>query len=208
MECGGAIDERRFYAAEQLARGSQTDVLVSHVDSPDGFYVQQLGYLTNMMDEMQRVYAAKNAACHALLNPRKGQVCVAQFSVDGKFYRAVIELLLPHALVDVYYIDYGNRERVALQAVKKIEDKFMVIPMQALKCRLADILPMEPRNGWQDAARRRLIEASDGKPLKMYVDGADATGHTVTLYECRPDADVSINALLAQLDCVRGVAPR
>ena len=36
-------DRRRFYAPEHLARGSQTDVLVSHVDSPETFYVQQMG---------------------------------------------------------------------------------------------------------------------------------------------------------------------
>ena len=61
---------------------------------------------------------------------RAGQVCVSQFSVDGKFYRAEIEVLLSHGMLDVYYVDYGNRERVALQAVRKIEDKFMVIPKQ------------------------------------------------------------------------------
>ena len=39
----GTADRRQFYAPEHLAKGSQTDVLVSHVDSPDTFYTQQLG---------------------------------------------------------------------------------------------------------------------------------------------------------------------
>ncbi|XP_043235867.1 tudor domain-containing protein 1-like [Amphibalanus amphitrite] len=202
-------DRRQFYAPEHLARGSQTDVLVSHVDSPETFYIQQLGvhaeYLSNMMDEIQRVYAKSSK--HALLNPQKGQVCVAQFSVDGKFYRAEIEILLSHGMVDVYYVDYGNRERISLQAVRKIEDKFMVIPKQALKCRLADIQPMNPQSGWEDAVRQQLIEATDNCVLKMYVDSVDSISHVVTLYKCRSDADICINALLAQLSCVRGTAP-
>ena len=39
-------------------------------------------------------------------------MCVAQFSADAKFYRAEIEVLLAHSMLDVYYVDYGNRERV------------------------------------------------------------------------------------------------
>ena len=42
----------------------------------------------------------------------------------------------------------------------------------------------------------------------MYVDSVDSISHVVTLYKCRPEADICINALLAQLDCVRGTAPR
>ena len=43
---------------------------------------------------------------------------------------------------------------------------------------------------------------------QMYVDGVDSISHVVTLYKCRPEADICINALLAQLSCVQGVAPR
>ena len=43
---------------------------------------------------------------------------------------------------------------------------------------------------------------------QMYVDSVDSISHVVTLYKCRPDADICINALLAQLNCVRSRAPR
>ena len=57
-------------------------------------------------------------------------MCVAKYSGDDKWYRAVIEDLPGRRKVDVYFVDFGNRERLWYQQIKKIADKFTLLPAQ------------------------------------------------------------------------------
>lgn len=41
-----------------------------------------------------------------------GAICAARFSADNEWYRAKVEKELPDKLVQVLFIDYGNREIV------------------------------------------------------------------------------------------------
>lgn len=44
---------------------------------------------------------------------KTGQLCLAQYSLDNQWYRAHVERVnRSEPMYDVYFIDYGNREKV------------------------------------------------------------------------------------------------
>ena len=47
---------------------------------------------------------------------------------------------------DVKYVDYGNSELVAMEALQELQPKHCVLPEQALCCTLISACP--PANGW------------------------------------------------------------
>ncbi len=54
-----------------------------------------------------------------------GQACIAQFSEDQNWYRSQIVGLPGHRMVEVQYIDFGNKEVVPYYSLKKPLDKFL-----------------------------------------------------------------------------------
>ncbi|UYV80352.1 hypothetical protein LAZ67_18002587, partial [Cordylochernes scorpioides] len=72
-----------------------------------------------------------------------GMPCVAKYSKDGCWYRARVLATTSTGLIHVFYVDYGNKETVPLQSLRKIPDEYMKIPAQAIRCTLADLAPAE-----------------------------------------------------------------
>lgn len=67
--------------------------------------------LENLMGELRRELAEKPPLSGAY-TPKKGDLCVARFSADNEWYRAKIEKVEKDHQVQVFYIDYGNRETI------------------------------------------------------------------------------------------------
>ncbi|XP_066992259.2 tudor domain-containing protein 1 [Anabrus simplex] len=64
---------------------------------------------------------------------RLGTPCIARYSVDGRWYRAIVESAsINH--VGVYFVDYGNREDVFPTEVLEIRPQFMSLPAQGIVC--------------------------------------------------------------------------
>lgn len=61
-----------------------------------------------------------------------GMPCVAKYSVDGRWYRAKIMDLPGRKEVDVYYVDFGNEERLWYNQIHKITDDFLKLPTQVV----------------------------------------------------------------------------
>ena len=56
-------------------------------------------------------------------------VCVAKY-VDNQWYRAQVIALPGRRNVDVFYVDFGNVERVSYLKLKYIKETLMVLPVQ------------------------------------------------------------------------------
>lgn len=56
--------------------------------------------------------------------------CVAQYSADSSWYRAVILRILEPKKLVVQYVDFGNIETVEHTKVKHISDQFLKLPEQ------------------------------------------------------------------------------
>lgn len=59
-----------------------------------------------------------------------GMPCVALYTGDDKWYRAVIEDIPGKKQVDVRYVDYGNKERLWYKQIYKITEDFLKLPAQ------------------------------------------------------------------------------
>lgn len=69
-----------------------------------------------------------------------GQLCVAQYSADGQLYRAYVERVnMTEPQYDIFFIDYGNKEKVNSKAVRPISAALAAVPPQAHLCTLAYI---------------------------------------------------------------------
>lgn len=63
----------------------------------------------------------------------------AFYSSDGQWYRAEVLEYFHDGLIEVFYLDYGNRENVRLEDLRMWDDRFDYLPFQAVHCRLANV---------------------------------------------------------------------
>ncbi|CAB3384819.1 Hypothetical predicted protein [Cloeon dipterum] len=92
-----------------------TPVYITEVGDEMRFYAQredQGSKLVAMMDELTQAFKA-NPPLAGAYTPKKGDLCAAKFA-DNNWYRARIERVAKGGSdVEVFYVDYGNRESVA-----------------------------------------------------------------------------------------------
>ena len=74
----------------------------------------------------------------SVTDAKVGTPCVAQFSEDEVWYRAVIGEVTGDT-VYVTFVDYGNGDSVLASSIKELKEDFGDTPAYALKCRLAGI---------------------------------------------------------------------
>lgn len=113
-------------------------VYVSHVVSPDEFYVQfesSLDELSALSAELSQFYLSLGPSTNVLRSPSPGMSCCARFSQDGDWYRGRIKRVTSLG-AEVEFVDYGNGEVVSFDQVKDPEKGFMQLPQQAILCGL------------------------------------------------------------------------
>ena len=128
----------KFYAIICDEHQSYCDrVQVKRVDTEedeDDEREETLKTLNDYMNEKHNVKAMKRCT----IMPAVGQIVVARFSKDGRFYRArVVDNTDTHLCV--CYVDYGNKEWVSDSDVRAIEPKYLHLPFQAIECVLANV---------------------------------------------------------------------
>ena len=113
-------------------------VYVSHVVSPDEFYVQfesALDSLSILSEKMSTFYSKMQPSDSLLNDPCTGMSCCARFSEDGNWYRGKIREVGSHGAL-VQFIDYGNCEVVPFYNIKDTDKEFMQLPQQSTLCGL------------------------------------------------------------------------
>ncbi|XP_048512732.1 tudor and KH domain-containing protein homolog isoform X1 [Athalia rosae] len=139
------------------------EVFVSAVDSPSQFWVQVVGSgsmaLDKLVDEMTAYYNDDaNTELHTLKNASIGQMVAAKFSVDEKWYRAEVVSELGNGQYEVYFVDYGDNQAVALHDLMELRTDFLSLRLQAIECSLANV---KPRDGeWCLQACDKFAELS------------------------------------------------
>ncbi|KAH8021208.1 hypothetical protein HPB51_013309 [Rhipicephalus microplus] len=104
--------------------------------------------MQTMLGELQHYCNSESTELDILFEPQVGMVCLAKFPHDHLWYRGKIISLVRKTDVEVLFVDYGNQERVPIIWVRRIPDKFMYLPIQAIPVTLADVGPLS--NGWTD----------------------------------------------------------
>nr|XP_057938997.1 RING finger protein 17 isoform X3 [Doryrhamphus excisus] len=153
----------KYYNAVYPQILQKYNAVVSHINSPGDFYIQLTDSMESLLlaAKLQDCYNAKVAAGEdhlAIYCPVIGQACVARFE-DNSWYRAEVTGHPGGRKVDVHYIDFGNRATVSVSDLRKIKDEFFSLPVlvtMAVRCRLADVLPLSGET-WSDLCIDRFV---------------------------------------------------
>lgn len=113
-------------AAQSQRRKDYRDVTVTFVDPASGkLKLQQIGTGTGALTELMSAFRAfhANKANEALLPgpPKAGEWVAAQFTEDGKWYRAKVRRNdRENKQAEVVYIDYGNSETLPWSTLRPL----------------------------------------------------------------------------------------
>ena len=156
--------EIREFTQLKIKPNVTNTVYVSHVVSPDEFYVQfesALDSLSILSEKMSTFYTKMQPSDFLLNNPCTGMSCCARFSEDGNWYRGKIREVGSHGAL-VQFIDYGNCEVVPFYNIKDTEKEFMQLPQQSTLCGLdatKDVWSPEEVNTLKTVALDKCFQA-------------------------------------------------
>ncbi|KAK8760027.1 hypothetical protein V5799_028707 [Amblyomma americanum] len=205
---------RQYYAPVELQAGQVLNVIISCIHHPHRLFVQELGsnveYIQNMLGNLQRHCNHDSNELDILFAAQVGTVCLAKFPHDKLWYRALVVRLVSQSEVEVLYVDYGNQEVVPISWVRRVPDKFMRLPIQAIPVMLADVAPATGDSSWPDEAKTRLLKLTLNHHLlmKVHAHGEECERAKVTLYiPGRDNVDTCVNAILVKDDLAVSTGP-
>ncbi|XP_038056749.1 tudor domain-containing 6-like [Patiria miniata] len=120
-----------------ITQGSTEKVFVTVVNSLHEFYCQMAARATEDLDPLsEKLQSEAPSVDNMQAGSIQGLPCIAKFSDDEQWYRATV-LAEKGDTVDVFFIDYGNKESVPRDQIKVLTSDFSSLPAQAVKCALA-----------------------------------------------------------------------
>ncbi|PKA54817.1 hypothetical protein AXF42_Ash000652 [Apostasia shenzhenica] len=203
-------------ATEESKQKEVLKVVVTEVIGGGKFYVQTVG--DQKVATIQKQLASLNLGDAPLIgtfNPKKGDIVLAQFSVDNSWNRALI-VNGPRGPVEslndnfvVFYIDYGNQETVSYNRLRPVDPTVASSPGLAQLCKLAYIKVPDLDDDFGQEAAEYLSECTlnISKEFRAMVEDQDASGGKVkgqgtgnilivTLVDV--EAETSVNAAMLQ----------
>nr|XP_020767519.1 putative ATP-dependent RNA helicase TDRD9 isoform X2 [Odocoileus virginianus texanus] len=108
------------------------------------------------------------------VHPHPDLVCLAPFADNDKesYFRAQI-LYVSGNSAEVFFVDYGNRARVALGVLMEIPCQFLELPFQALEFKICKMRPSAQclvcGERWSGGAGRRFSSLVSGRTLLVKV---------------------------------------
>ncbi|KAL5017454.1 hypothetical protein ScPMuIL_007043 [Solemya velum] len=136
-------------------------IYVSYIDSIENFSCQPVGSSTELEILMSKL--ENHTAAPPLDEIIVGMPCMAKYSVDGQWYRAVV-MSLEGNTVHVHFVDYGNSESVEKGDISTITEDLMTLPAQAIHCCLN-----MGRASSQEGIMEKFEEAVMDKELDLVV---------------------------------------
>ncbi|XP_071555768.1 protein tudor isoform X1 [Temnothorax nylanderi] len=135
---------------------------VVFINGPSDFFVQlspDCLELDSIMESIAATYENGGEIMQAS-EIQSGTYCIAQYSDDLKWYRAIIKSVEGNSAI-VEFVDYGNTESVDLMNIKVILEEFLKLPMQAVHCKLLGL------TNTSDEQHAIFLEKAEGKPLQV-----------------------------------------
>ena len=163
------------YTCTPLKAGEELEVHVVSAVSPCNFWCQPAKSSTSqlplLMDKIQDYYSGSQG--EEVSELVAGMPCVAQFSTDENWYRAVVTSVADCDNAAVCFVDYGNAESVARSKVRTVLSRFTDLPTQAFKCVLAGVSPLG--GVWDTASCNRFQE------MVVFEDSKEFRAEVVTV---------------------------
>ncbi|XP_071091157.1 tudor domain-containing 6-like [Haliotis cracherodii] len=129
--------ELRMVEYAELHVGTTVDALATDVHDFDCITIQTIQGCTNLQPVMEEL----NVHCTNTsdsVTPAVGDTVCALFSVDNKWYRARIDQV-GDTFCHVFFLDYGNSDKVKMNDLRKLPDNFLTCPIQGIQCSLPTV---------------------------------------------------------------------
>ncbi|KAL1436508.1 hypothetical protein MTO96_049608 [Rhipicephalus appendiculatus] len=143
-------DQPQFqWRPRSFPKEKQLMVMPSHIDEDAVVYVQilnneELETYKVLKDELQKAYCNRSKPQHRTL--RIGQACIARYSLDKLFYRAVI-LNSGEKGIEVRFVDYGTSEYVSPDGIFT-DLMFEDVPVLCLEVEFYGLKPFSTTGTW------------------------------------------------------------
>ncbi|XP_061660297.1 LOW QUALITY PROTEIN: RING finger protein 17 [Syngnathoides biaculeatus] len=147
----------KYYPAVLPKIHVECSALVTHINSPDDFYIQLQTdnmELSLLKAKLQECYNGKNGEDLMVYCPVIGQACVACFD-DNTWYRVEVMGHPRSRNVAVRSIDYGHKTVLSASDLRKMKDEFFSLPTLAIQCCLSDVIPLAGKK-WSNACIERF----------------------------------------------------
>ncbi|XP_064095991.1 uncharacterized protein LOC135207944 isoform X2 [Macrobrachium nipponense] len=133
---------------------------VCHVEH-DSIWIQYADKLEDLEAEMKKLNESPPLTLHT--RPVLESVCVSQYSIDGMYYRCIVqEIDDDMSIAVVHFIDYGNREQVPITDLYEIPDCYRSLPRQAVQC----YFKKEMKQGDAQSLLNQVLEVSVHEEVK------------------------------------------
>ncbi|XP_044731143.1 RING finger protein 17-like isoform X2 [Chrysoperla carnea] len=202
--------KKKEYLRREFSIQEIHDVTVSHIVSPQKFYIQMImysEYLHRLMKNLKKKYSIKEKR-GTIYNPQIGMTCAVHY--DEKWYRGLITNLPGNRQVDVQQVDYGEIVRVDWNEIRILNEEFRQMNIQAILCTLTDVQSMTSKNDWSEEAIdcfKDMIKNSYHLQIQVNTNGKPLH---VTLFDVLPTKNININAELVEKNFAKstGVSSR
>uniref|UniRef100_A0A8C7M0G4 Tudor domain containing 15 n=1 Tax=Oncorhynchus mykiss TaxID=8022 RepID=A0A8C7M0G4_ONCMY len=168
---------------EEMQEDSVFEGYVEHVLNPGAFWLRTQKRnidFEEMMENMAKHFSQVQLDEEILENPEPGALCCAMYELDMHYYRAMVTDTLDNG-AEVFFIDFGNTEKVPRMCIKQIPDKFTIEPAFALSCSLVNVMPFD--DVWTISATDYFRRAVSSKTLLVHVVHIRKDLYVVDLYE-------------------------
>ncbi|XP_021007897.1 tudor domain-containing protein 1 isoform X4 [Mus caroli] len=129
----------------QLKKTMEIKGTVTEFKHPSNFYVQL--YSSDVLENMNQLSTSlketyANVVPEDGYLPVKGEVCVAKYTVDQTWNRAIVQAVdVLQRKAHVLYIDYGNEEMIPIDSVHPLSRGLDLFPPSAIKCCVSGVIP-------------------------------------------------------------------
>lgn len=131
------------YTEPTVEIGSQQEVSVTWIISPENFYTQILSLQPKFLEMMHRIPELYKGVRPYSGNVTVGASVLARYPTDGVLYRATIVSVHPFSKFIVRYVDFGNKQLVDAKDIWQMETELMELPKMAVHCSLSGVGPKD-----------------------------------------------------------------
>uniref|UniRef100_A0A914WNV9 Tudor domain-containing protein n=1 Tax=Plectus sambesii TaxID=2011161 RepID=A0A914WNV9_9BILA len=144
------------------------DVIIAFVESPERVFVQlknEESTIEQISSKLKEEYA-NGTTTPVLVNPFRGQLCIAKYISDGQWYRASIVERPDPSRVTVFFVDYGNMETIDKRDIRPMSEAFLDRPPQAIAIKLSGLL-----NDGVDASVKQYMDTLLDQQVTVKLEG-------------------------------------
>ncbi|XP_061491916.1 tudor domain-containing protein 1 isoform X2 [Rhineura floridana] len=196
QEISGQQLDKLDWSWVTLTAEQVVNVVVCVLYNPSEFYCQLLN--SDGLNALKELNMSLAEYCQKTVTNvskvKKGDLCCAYFSGDGRWYRALVKETSSFESFKVLFVDYGNCEEVTLDKVRQISSAFMKLPFQAIRCWLSGVRPINKE--WTTEATATLQMCTAGKKLQARVVSLTTNGAEVELIDNSTGNPVMISEIL------------